>query len=69
MTMSEEKKEEQIFLAGLQGVDLSKAYGDPVQDKLKEVEARAMERLGRSRHHEQSEFADIGIELISDDEE
>ena len=66
-TISEEKKEEKIFLAGLQGVDLTKAFGDPEQDRRKEIERRAAERLGKGKKYEADEFAEIGIMLISDE--
>lgn len=65
-TMGEDRKEEQIFLAGLKGIDLTKHFPDPIAEKRKEMERQAAEQMGRAREYEANEFAGIGIELITD---
>ena len=60
-------KDERIFLAAMQGVDLTKHYNNPVEDKKREIERRAAERLaGSAEELERQEFADFGIEVIVD---
>lgn len=62
-TITEEKKETNIFLAGLQGVDLSSHYPNPVEDKRREIERRAAEKRLGARKAEMQEFSEFDIDF------
>lgn len=59
----EDQKQTNIFLAGLQGVDLTKSYGNPIEDKKREIERRVAERLHGAAAVERQELAEFGIEF------
>lgn len=63
-TVREDKKETQVFQAAIQGIDLSKHYGNDVEARRKAVEKRAAERLaGGKDAYERQEFAELGIDF------
>lgn len=67
-TIREDKKETNVFLAALQGVDLNKHYNNPVEDKRAEIERRAAVRAaGSEEAYERQEFAEFGIDFGEDD--
>lgn len=64
--LQEDKKENNIFLAGLQGIDLAKYYPNPVEDRMREIEKRAAEKRVGAVKAEQQEFEsfEIAFEVI-----
>jgi hypothetical protein len=54
-------KDTRYFLAALQGVDLDKYSENSVEEKRKEIERRAMEKLVGYEKMEQQEFAGFGL--------
>lgn len=65
----EDEKETKVFQAAMQGVDLSKHMNNPIEDKRKEIERRAAERIaGGMDNLERQEFAEFGITFESDDD-
>jgi hypothetical protein len=62
----EGEKQDHIFLASLQGVDLTKSYGNAIEDKKREIERRVAERLHGADAVERQEFAEFGIEFESE---
>lgn len=65
--LRESQKETNVFLAAIQGIDLNKHYGNNVEDKRKEIERRAAERIaGSAEALESQEFAGLGIGFETD---
>jgi hypothetical protein len=63
-TIRNDKKETNVFLAAIQGIDLNKHYSNPVKDKIKEIEERAAIRAaGGQDEYDRHEFAEFGIEF------
>lgn len=57
------------FAASLQGIDLDKYAVDSIEDKRKEIERRAQERLHGKTAVERQEFADFGIAFETEEED
>lgn len=66
-TIREDKKETHVFLAAIQGIDLKKHYGDPVEEKRRDIERRAAEKLHGKEAVERQDFAEFGIEFEPED--
>lgn len=64
----EDKKDTKVFLAAIQGIDLNKHYGDPVEEKRKEIERRAAEKLHGKEAVQRQEFEEFGISFEPDDD-
>lgn len=62
----EDQKHTNIFLAGLQGVDLAKHYDNPIEEKKREIERRVAERLHGAEALERQELAEFGISFESE---
>lgn len=56
-----DQKETRVFQAAIQGIDLDKYAENSVEEKRKEVERRAKERMLGFAEVERQEFADFGI--------
>lgn len=56
-----DQQETRVFQAALQGVDLNKYAENSVEEKRKEIERRAKERMHGYAQVERQEFADFGI--------
>jgi flagellar biosynthesis chaperone FliJ len=69
LAIREDEKETKVFQAAMQGVDLSKHINNPVEDKRREIERRAAERIaGGMDAVERQEFAEFGITFETDDD-
>lgn len=62
-SIRKDQTDERVFLAALQGVDLDKyaENGSSVEEKRKEIERRAKEKLLGREEVERQEFAEFGI--------
>jgi hypothetical protein len=67
-TITEQDQQDKIFMAGLQGVDLTKHLSNPVEDKRREIEKRAAEKLHGAKKVEQQEFVELDMEFEVDDD-
>jgi hypothetical protein len=66
----EKTQSEQIFAASLQGVSTwTSTRVDGIEDKRKEIERRAQERLHGKAAVERQEFADFGIAFETEEED
>lgn len=57
----EDQRNQQIFLAGIQGIDLTKEMNNSVEDRRKEIERRAAQRRLGLEEAERQEFSDFDI--------
>ena len=57
------------FAASLQGIDLDKYRVDGIEEKRKEIERRAQERLHGKAAVERQEFADFGFGFETEEED
>jgi hypothetical protein len=60
-SIREDTKNDHMFLASLQGVDLTKSYGNPIEDKKREIERRVAEKMHGAAAVERQELAEFGI--------
>lgn len=65
-TIREDQKQTNVFLAGIQGIDLNKYYGDPVEEKRKEIERGVMMKIHGGEAVERQEFSEFGISFDSE---
>lgn len=59
--------DEHVFIAGCNGIDLAGYQENSVEERLKEVERRANEKLMGYAQSQRMEFAEFGIEFDSED--
>jgi hypothetical protein len=58
----EDEKETKVFQAAMQGIDLTKHFDNPIEDKKREIERRAAERIaGSAEAADRQDFAAFGI--------
>lgn len=65
----DDEKDTKVFQAAMQGIDLAKHYDNPIEEKKRDIERRAAERIaGSVEAVERQEFAEFGISFEIDDD-